>query len=105
MREVTRIQLEKLEQLRNLPAKEVVCVGSTYLDSMKIKKDSLKELPENEKPVILLAPSWGKNGILSKFGSKFIDALIKTGYQIVLASKYQIRAWRDDGDYDEFFKD
>lgn len=76
--------IRKLENLRNLPAKEVVCVGSTYLDSMKIKKDSLEELQKNEKPVILLAPSWGKNGILSKFGSKFIDALIKTGYQIVI---------------------
>ena len=76
--------IRKLENLRNLPAKKVVCVGSTYLDSMKIKKDALNELPKNEKPVILLAPSWGKNGILSKFGSKFIDSLVKTGYQIVI---------------------
>ena len=107
--------IRKLEKLRNLPAKEVVCVGSTYLDSMKNKKDSLKELPKNEKPVILLAPSWGKNGILSKFGSKFIDSLIKTGYQIVirphpqsitsekqmlddLKSKYPELEWNFDND-------
>ena len=107
--------IRKLENLRNLPAKEVVCVGSTYLDSMKNKKNSLKPLPKNENPVILLAPSWGKNGILSKFGEKFIDALIKTGYQIVirphpqsitsekqmldnLKSKYPELEWNFDND-------
>ena len=76
--------IRKLEEMRKLKAKEVVCVGSTYLDSMKARKDKLEAQGKNEKPVILLAPSWGKNGILSKFGKKFIDALIKTGYEIVV---------------------
>ena len=76
--------IRKLEQLRNLPPKEVVLTGSTYLDSMKAKKQMLPPLAQNENLVILLAPSWGKNGILSKFGSRFIDALIQTGYQIVI---------------------
>ena len=76
--------IRKLEQLRNLPPKEVVLTGSTYLDSMKAKKPMLPPLAQNENLVILLAPSWGKNGILSKFGSRFIDALIQTGYQIVI---------------------
>ena len=48
------------------------------------KKDLLPVLQKNENPVILLAPSWGKNGILSKFGSKIIDALIQTGWHIVI---------------------
>ena len=76
--------IRKLEELRSLPKKEVFCVGSTYLDSMKAKKKMLPPLAQNENLVILLAPSWGKNGILSKFGSRFIDALIQTGYQIVI---------------------
>ena len=76
--------IRKLEQLRNLPPKQVVLTGSTYLDSMKAKKPMLPPLAQNENLVILLAPSWGKNGILSKFGSRFIDALIQTGYQIVI---------------------
>lgn len=76
--------IRKLEELRSLPKKEVFCVGSTYLDSMKAKKQMLPPLAQNENLVILLAPSWGKNGILSKFGSRFIDALIQTGYQIVI---------------------
>ncbi|MCI5472972.1 MAG: CDP-glycerol glycerophosphotransferase family protein [Spirochaetia bacterium] len=76
--------IRKLEELRNLPKKEIVCIGSTYLDSMMAKKDLLPVLQKNENPVILLAPSWGKNGILSKFGSKIIDALIQTGWHIVI---------------------
>lgn len=109
--------IRQLEKLRNLKAKEVVCVGSTYLDSMKTKKDSLaaENKAKNEKPVVLVAPSWGINGILSKFGSKFIDALVKTGYDIVirphpqsltsekemldnLKSKYPELTWNFDND-------
>lgn len=76
--------IRKLEALRNLPAKEIVCVGSTYLDSMQTKKDKLKEPAPKSKPLVLLAPTWGKNGILSKFANKFLDALTKTGYEIVI---------------------
>lgn len=76
--------IRKLESLRNLKSKEVVCTGSTYLDSMKQRKESLPEIPKNKKPVVLVAPSWGINGILSKFGSRFIDALVKTEYEIII---------------------
>ena len=42
---------------------------------------------------------------LDTFPQVLMEFKAKTGYQIVLASKYQIRAWREDGDYGEFFKD
>lgn len=78
-------QIRKLEDLRGLPAKEAVYVGIPYMDSML---ERLRELPQNSEkkkdPVILLAPSWGKSGILSIYGSAFIDSLIKTGYRIVI---------------------
>ena len=78
-------QIRKLEDLRGLPAKEAVYVGIPYMDSML---ERLRALPQNSEkkkdPVILLAPSWGKSGILSIYGSAFIDSLIKTGYRIVI---------------------
>ena len=33
---------------------------------------------------ILVAPSWGKSGILSRYGEKILTALQKTGYKIIV---------------------
>ncbi len=79
-------QVRELEKLRNLPKKEIALVGIPYMDEM------LKRLQEsqNEAPItssgttVLVAPSWGKNSILNKFGEKFIDALLKTDYNIII---------------------
>jgi CDP-glycerol glycerophosphotransferase (TagB/SpsB family) len=50
---------------------------------MKKRLESLGELPEHERTV-LLAPSWGESAILTRFGDKLIDALIDTGYKIIV---------------------
>ena len=42
---------------------------------------------------------------LDSFPQVLAEFKDKTGYQVVLASKYEILAWREDGDYSEFFKD
>lgn len=76
-------QIRQLEKLRNLPAKELKVVGMTYMDQMKKRLDSY-EKSENDKTTVLLAPSWTENGILSKYGSKMIDALLETGYHIII---------------------
>lgn len=33
---------------------------------------------------MLLAPSWGDNGILSKYGRRIIDRLVETGFSIII---------------------
>ncbi len=73
-----------LEQKRNLPAKEIVTCGLTYLDVMqkKILKNQSKK--DAEKITVLLAPSWGKSGILSSYGSRIIDPLLASGYAIII---------------------
>ena len=85
--------IRKLEELRNLPAKEMVVVGSTYMDALKEKLDAVNESSEIEarnnpteqdRKIILLAPSWGESGILNKYGSKILKALLETGYKIVV---------------------
>ena len=34
--------------------------------------------------MVLVAPSWGKSGILSKYGDEFLSALEKTGFEIIV---------------------
>lgn len=76
-------EIRELEQIRNLPAKEVVVTGIPYMDELKRKLDQSEKLTDHVRTV-LLAPSWGPSGILTLFGEKLIDALIATGYNIVI---------------------
>lgn len=72
-----------LERLRGLPEKECVLVGIPYLDEMARRlKDSppVKAHPRT----VLVAPSWGSSSILNRFGRKLIDALLETGYSIIV---------------------
>ena len=76
-------QIRKLEKLRGLKEKELLVLGLPYLDELKKRKDKEKSIVSDKK-TILLAPSWGDNGILSKYGSRMIDALINTGYRVII---------------------
>lgn len=75
-------QIRKLEKLRGLKEKELPVLGLPYLDEMKKQKNFRERV--HEKKTVLLAPSWGKNGILSKYGSRMIDALLSSGYHVVI---------------------
>ena len=76
-------QIRKLEKLRNLPAKEIVKVGITYMDEMKKRLDAAPPLPEHP-TTVLLAPSWGSSGIFSVYGSSIIRGLLATGYNVII---------------------
>ncbi|MBQ9249408.1 MAG: CDP-glycerol glycerophosphotransferase family protein [Oscillospiraceae bacterium] len=76
-------QVRRLEALRNLPAKEVPIVGLPYMDVMKARLDQAE--PLGDKPrTVLLAPSWGESAIFNRYGGKIIDALLATGYHVVV---------------------
>ncbi len=76
-------QIRRLEQMRGISPRELPLCGIPYMDEMKKRLDAAGEVPPHERTV-LLAPSWGVNGILSRFGEKLIDALISTGYKIIV---------------------
>ncbi len=76
-------QIRKLEELRNLPAKELKTVGLTYFDVLKERRENTPSV-HNEKPVVLIAPTWGQSSILKRYGKEIIDPLINTGYEIVV---------------------
>ena len=76
-------QIRQLEQMRGIKPRDYEICGVPYLDEMKKRVDLADPVPPHERTV-LLAPSWGESGILSRFGSKLIDALISTGYKIIV---------------------
>ena len=72
-----------LEKQRNLKEKELVTVGCTYLDTLNLK---IKMIPqeENHEFTVLVSPSWGPSALLSKYGEKLLDPLVKTGWKIIV---------------------
>ena len=77
--------IRKIESLRpSIKKKELVTVGSTVLDNLKAQYDKAVKLEPNKKPVVLVAPSWGKSGILTKYGEKFLSALEKCDFEIIV---------------------
>ena len=79
-------QIRKLEKLRGLPEKELEMVGIPFMDRMRERLEALPPLPgkEGEDKTVLIAPSWGKSGILSAYGGEILDALLQTGYRIII---------------------
>ena len=72
-----------LEQQRDLPQKELLKVGIPYMDEMAERLKREGPAPEHPRTV-LLAPSWGQSAILSLYGGKIIDVLLKTGYHVIV---------------------
>lgn len=75
--------VRKLEELRELPEKEIELVGITYMDEM-VKRLQESGPVEAHERTVLLAPSWGPSAIFSKFGGDIIGALLKTGYHVIV---------------------
>ncbi len=76
-------EVRQMEEMRGISPREVSLCGIPYMDEMKKRLESADEIPPHDRTV-LLAPSWGESGILSRFGEKLIDALISTGYKIIV---------------------
>jgi len=78
-----RKQIRKLEKLRGLPEKELVTVGIPYMDQMAERL--LREGPGEMHPTtVLLAPSWGKSALFGVYGGRILEALLKTGYHVIV---------------------
>jgi hypothetical protein len=75
--------IRALETLRGLPEKKLVTVGCTYLD---VYANNIKQIKKEEKHpfTILLSPSWGKISLLSVYGEKLMDPLVKTGRRVII---------------------
>lgn len=75
--------IRQLEKIRKIEPRDLVLCGIPYMDEMKKRLDAAGPVPAHNRTV-LLAPTWGENGILSKYGEKLIDALVSTGYKLIV---------------------
>jgi CDP-glycerol glycerophosphotransferase (TagB/SpsB family) len=75
--------IRKIEKVRNLQKKRVVTVGCPYLDEYAKR---VEQIPEEENHIftILISPSWGKSALLSVYGEKLLEPLVKTDWMIIV---------------------
>jgi hypothetical protein len=79
--------LRHLEELRGTRRKLLPETGCLYLDVLAQRLPSfLAELPAGpaKNPRLLLAPTWGANGLLSRFGEKLLDPLARGGFPLTI---------------------
>jgi CDP-glycerol glycerophosphotransferase (TagB/SpsB family) len=75
--------IKTLEKQRGTKPKELVTVGCTYLDVYAEKIKNLDAEPAAGFTV-LVSPSWGTSALLSRYGEKLLDPLVKTGWNIIV---------------------
>lgn len=75
--------IQWLEQQRDINRKELVTVGCSYLDVLAEKINGI-EKEKNHPFTVLVSPSWGKVGVLNKYGERLLDPLVKTGWRIIV---------------------
>jgi hypothetical protein len=73
--------IRALEKLRGLPEKQLTVVGCTYLD---IAAERIKQIPREAPFTVLVSPSWGASALLTRYGEKLLDPLVKTGFRIIV---------------------
>lgn len=86
--------IRELEALRGINKKELCVVGCPYLD---VVNEKVKTLPQKDDIfTVLIAPSWGANGILSKYGEKLLTPLVETGWRIIVRPHPQSKTAEPD---------
>ncbi len=81
-------EIEKTEEVYNLPKKVLLQWGYSLLDDMRREYDAKesisKEKTENEQKSILIAPSWQDGNIVESCLEEILDELKKTDYKIIV---------------------
>ncbi len=74
--------LRTLESIRKTKSKTLKLVGCPYLDCLSER--AKREAVSPDKKTVLVAPTWGKNGMLTRLGSLIPQLLAKAGFTVIL---------------------
>lgn len=86
--------IRHLEGLRATPVKALFLAGCVYYDDMATayRSAATGSASVNAKPPrVLLAPTWGRNGLLSRYGMEAITPLAQAGFEVVIRPHPQSR--------------
>jgi CDP-glycerol:poly(glycerophosphate) glycerophosphotransferase len=76
--------LRKLEELRGTRRKALHKVGCLYYDAMRTPVDHAPGPVSGGSPTVLVAPTWGRNGLLTRVGARVLVPLLEQGWTVIL---------------------
>jgi hypothetical protein len=82
--EYQKKDIRTLEEKRGLPAKNLFVTGCTYLDVMGDHLTGLPDKGPGNTKTVLVAPSWGQNGILIRYGLRMLIPLAESSYHVII---------------------
>lgn len=74
--------LRALERIRNTTPKALPLVGCPYLDGLVARAKTLNAAPEEG--TVIVAPTWGRNGMLTRCGALVPKLLAEAGWHVIL---------------------
>lgn len=74
--------LQYLENLRHSKAESMFLAGCVYYDEMAAAMKAVKRSKSSGVPRVLVAPTWGKNGLLARFGMHLLAPLMQSGMHV-----------------------
>lgn len=77
------VEIRAIETQRHLPAKVLVNHGYGRLDSILADAAGLA-VEVAERPTVLLAPTWGREGVLERHADAVLQALAGTGWDVIV---------------------
>ena len=79
-------EIRSAEKIYNLKPKSLVNVGFSHLDNLlkKYSDDDKNLFKKNESIQVLIAPSWGVDGLIETNIEELIDVLLVAGYRVIL---------------------
>lgn len=91
-------ELRRAEEVRKLPRKELVECGYDLIDEViaSYERDEETRVP-NERPTVLIAPSWQEDCILDSCIDEMLESLLGHGYRVIVrphpeyVKRYQVR--------------
>lgn len=91
--------IRALEELRGAKKKILLETGCPYMDVLadETERATKRDAPLNaEKPRVLLAPTWGNNGLLRRFGLDLLLPMAEAGFSLVIRPHPQSRISEPD---------
>jgi hypothetical protein len=88
--------IRTLETIRGAKPKQLILAGCVYYDELAAafrQHASQPKEPRGEGPLrVLVAPTWGKNGLLTRYGMRVIKPLAEAGFQVTVRPHPQSRS-------------
>lgn len=76
--------LKKLEEIRKSNNKSLLKTGCVYFDNLEQMKKESESFVSADTKTVLLAPTWGSIGALSKYGISLIKPLLNAGLKVIV---------------------